>query len=109
MQFILKNNSKKSFYFASLQSETASSLNLNDLSSIIYKKEEDLFYKSDAVIEILLQLDGAYPKLAFIIKLVPKRGRDFIYDQIARFRYDLFGKQDRCYLPVGSDEHLFLS
>jgi len=78
------------------------------MNSIVYKKENELFYKTDAVIEILLQLDGFYPRLALVIKFFPKKIRDFFYDQLAKFRYDLFGKLDQCYLPRDEDRELFL-
>jgi len=55
------------------------------------------YFKSDAAIRVLAQLPGWSWVRALVI--VPRPLRDPVYDLIARNRYRLFGKLDRCLVP----------
>ena len=58
----------------------------------------NIFVKSDAILEICRELNGAY-KLLFFLKFIPKFFRDFIYSFIAQNRYKVFGKKSICRVP----------
>lgn len=42
---------------------------------------------------------GGWGKLAGVLRLLPKSGRDWLYQRVARNRYHLFGRRDMCALP----------
>lgn len=55
------------------------------------------FTRSDAVLRIVSGLPGW--RWATMLRLIPTRLRDALYDVIARNRYAWFGKRDVCLLP----------
>ena len=55
-------------------------------------------FKSEAVIRIAQGL--VFPwSLAAILRVLPRRWCDRLYDRLARNRYRVFGRRDTCYLP----------
>ena len=74
--------------------------------SILLKDEERVYKRSEAVLRIVEGL-GGLGKLAAILRCVPSGIRDGLYDFVARYRYQWFGKRDVCRLPkVGEVEKL---
>ena len=55
----------------------------SDINSIVFISENEVLYKSDAIIEVLLKIDK---KWASIFKVFPKKFRDNVYSFIARNR-----------------------
>ncbi len=66
-----------------------------------------MFEKSDSFLRVMARLPLPWSLLR-ILKLFPKRFRDWFYDRIALNRYRLFGKYDVCLLPTADQEHRFL-
>tara|TARA_B100001173_G_scaffold310102_1_gene323842 strand:+ start:1103 stop:1402 length:300 start_codon:yes stop_codon:yes gene_type:complete len=56
------------------------------LDTLIYKNLHNVYYYSDAVIMSVASLGGFY-KLIYIVKLVPKVIRDYIYKIFAKNRH----------------------
>ena len=54
--------------------------------------------KSRAVLAALGELGGAW-RLAGVLRIIPGPLRDAVYDLVARSRYRVFGRSDRCVLP----------
>ncbi len=67
----------------------------SDFHSVIYFKNNVLFLKSDAIIEIGRDLGGKWKVLAWL-KWIPKSIRDKVYTTIAVNRYRWFGKRQTC-------------
>jgi predicted DCC family thiol-disulfide oxidoreductase YuxK len=110
VQFIIRHDKKNKFKFASLQSEFAqnrlSDIHFNNSrETIVLLKGTQHFEKSDAVLEIVKNLSGAWP-LLYVFKIIPRFLRDAVYTYIANHRYRWFGKSDVCMLPTESDRHL---
>jgi predicted DCC family thiol-disulfide oxidoreductase YuxK len=100
---IIKYDKKNNFKFASLQSEFGLTTLLNNnmpanYETIILLKDGIIYTKTDAIIEISKQLSGLSKSL-FIIKILPKKIRDYFYTLFAKNRYFLFGKKDSCEIP----------
>ncbi len=108
---LINLDKKKQFRYIWLQSETAHTLfkkqnfNTKTLSTVAYLKNNNLYTKSTAIILIIADLKGIW-SLAKILLLIPTFIRDFIYKIIAKYRYNIFGKQTQCQRP--SNEHLDL-
>ncbi len=105
VQFIIARDKGNKFLFASLQSDAAKSLlkkhqledMQKDLDTIIYIQEEQVYFRSDAILEIARHLNGIY-KALYYLKVLPKFFRDGCYRLFSRHRYLLFGKKESCML-----------
>lgn len=101
VNFILKRDKQGKFKFASLQSEIGNMLckqhniDTNVIDSIVLIKNDKVFIKSAAVLEILKDLPIGWRVLRIGI-ILPKFARDWMYDLIAKHRYRIFGKKDEC-------------
>jgi predicted DCC family thiol-disulfide oxidoreductase YuxK len=60
---------------------------------------ERLYQRSDAVAEALQRLSGMWRLAGRVLRLAPRRLRDWGYGIVARFRYRLFGRYDTCPIP----------
>ncbi len=113
VNFILKRDKTGKFKFASLQSEIGIELckqhNINTqlVDSIILIKNDEVFIKSAAVLEILKDLPIGWRVLRIAI-ILPKVIRDWLYDFIAKHRYRIFGKKDECPIPSKDVQDRFL-
>lgn len=105
VQFIIKRDKKEQFHFASLQSEYAkkclkeSLRDSDNLQSIVLKDGDKILTKSTAVLTISKSLSGLWPVL-YILILIPKFIRDWVYDFIGSNRYKWFGRRDECMIPI---------
>ena len=113
VQFIIKRDKKELFLFASLQSRYAKE-NLPDefsdetaLQSIILKEGDEIKSKSSAVLTITKSLSGLWP-LFYVLIVIPKFVRDWVYDIIAKNRYQWFGKKDQCMIPSPELKNRFI-
>lgn len=111
INFIIDRDKKGYFKFAPLQSEIAknyvSQSVIENTDSIIYQDSGQLYTKSTAALKIARHLDGSWKGFyAFII--IPKFIRDFVYDLIAKNRYNWFGKRDSCRMPTQDIKNRFL-
>lgn len=114
VRFILRNDSKSKFRFASLQSERAHLLlqqlgfPSDNIDFLICIMDNKIYLKSTAVLKILLELGGAW-SLFYVLIIIPRFIRDMVYDSIAKRRYKLFGKTDTCMVPTPGNEERFLN
>ena len=105
VKFIIKKDKKDIFIFAPLQSASGQLLLhkygsiVDKFDTIIYIKEDKYFIKSNAVLNILKDLGNVW-KLFFVLIIIPKFFRDFVYKFFAKRRYIIFGKSDTCMVPT---------
>lgn len=103
--FIIKRDARARLKFASLQSDYGAeqmkrfNLPASSLNSVLLIKNNQLFQKSNAALEIAKMLDGFWPIL-YMFKIVPSFVRNSVYDWIARNRYRWFGKKEECMIPT---------
>jgi len=113
VNFVIDRDPKSFFKFATLQSPSAKELlsdlhfNPADLESIVFFSGNRIFRKSRAALEISRHLRGIWPML-YILIVIPGFIRDFLYDFIAKNRYEWFGKQDICRIPTPELKSRFL-
>jgi predicted DCC family thiol-disulfide oxidoreductase YuxK len=111
--FIIKRDKDEIFKFASLQSDAGKTIaekfliNRHDIDSIILIKGENYFIKSEAALEVVKELKSIW-KIFYLLKVIPRPLRDFIYDLIARNRYAIFGKRDTCRVPAREEMSRFI-
>ena len=101
VRFILKNDKKRKFYFSPLQSSFAAKhthlfeQRVTDPDTVIYMHPGNIYYRSKAVLKILVDLGGFF-KVFMVFLILPESIRDFIYRMVAKNRYKWFGKMDAC-------------
>jgi predicted DCC family thiol-disulfide oxidoreductase YuxK len=109
-QFLLRRDRDARIRFAALQSPIAGQLlaahGLDPLNlDTVYvvadwtTDSERVLARSRAVLHALSQLGGPWPALAQLGSLVPRPIADLLYRVVARSRYRVFGKYDRCQIP----------
>jgi predicted DCC family thiol-disulfide oxidoreductase YuxK len=113
VNFIIKNDKKNRFVFASLQSDVAKEILLQfsekklNLNTLIYFENGVLFEKSTAVLKIAKQLCFPWP-IFYVFIIIPAFLRDNIYTFIAKNRYKWFGKKATCMIPAPELKSKFL-
>lgn len=100
VDFLLKHDTKKHFNCISLQSDEGIFLIRkykikSDSDSVVLIKSNQIYFESDAAVEIAAMLSFPW-KLVSLIKFVPTKIRNKIYRWIAKNRYRWFGKRESC-------------
>jgi len=119
VQLILHRDRNAVFRFASLQSHLATRIlarhgaNPNDLDTVYVVinhelPDESLLSRTDAVAFVLKQLGGPWNPAASLLQILPKFLRDPAYNAVARRRYRIFGRSEKCMLPHDADHSRFL-
>jgi predicted DCC family thiol-disulfide oxidoreductase YuxK len=113
INFVIDHDPEKRFKFAALQSEFGQDIlrkfnkNTEDFDSVILLKDNTLYQKSDAALEITKHLSGAWKYLA-VFSILPTFFLNFFYDIVAKNRYRIFGKSDSCRMPTAELRERFL-
>lgn len=113
VQFIIEQDKKGIFRFASLQSEFGISMlkkyQLADiqLNSVVLIYKNKTYTHAAAPLEVA-RLLGGFWQLAYIFKLVPSFLSNAVYRWIAKNRYKWFGKAEGCWLPTADLKARFL-
>lgn len=111
VESIISRDKSHFLFFAPLQGSTAEQLlSTNDrskLDTIVYFENGKTYYRSAAILKILISLGGLY-KLFSIAWIIPTPLRDIFYNLIAKNRYSWFGKRDFCRLPTQEERRYLL-
>jgi predicted DCC family thiol-disulfide oxidoreductase YuxK len=118
VQHILKHDKRKTMMFAALQSDYGMSImtrhpELKGVDSLVFVEPlefaylEQVFVRSDAALRVAEYLGWPW-KLALAAYIIPRRLRDYLYDQFAKRRYRWFGRYDSCLLPAPEVRNRFL-
>lgn len=112
VQFIRKRDPKRTFRFASLQSDVGQALlaemgRRNELSTVVLIEKGRAYDRSTAALRIVRHLRFPWP-IVCILWVLPQFLRDALYSWVGRNRYQWFGKSDTCVIPSPADRALFL-
>lgn len=114
VQFLIEQDDEGVLRFAPLQSEPGQALlaecgdDGDDLESIVLFEDGECYEKSDAALRIADHLDAPF-SWGSHLEGVPRPLRDTVYDLVATYRYDVFGKRDQCMMPSPDVESRFLA
>jgi predicted DCC family thiol-disulfide oxidoreductase YuxK len=114
VQFIIPRDPDGRIQFAPLQSAAGKALLSghglppSDLDSVVLVEDGAVYRKSAAVIRVAELLGWPY-RAASAGRVIPRSVRDRLYDLVADYRYDVFGRKDQCMLPDEDVRDRFLS
>ena len=114
INFIVKYDKNVKFKLLQSQSQLGKNylmnynLNFENLETVVLIRNDKVYLKSDAALEIAKHLDGKW-KYLYIFKIVPRFIRDAIYMYISKNRYKFFGKKDTCMTHSKEIEDRFLN
>jgi predicted DCC family thiol-disulfide oxidoreductase YuxK len=113
VQFIIKNDPKDLFRFASLQSDIGQQIvkylgvDTKKIDSIVlYVPGEAYYLKAEAAMQIAKELKS-WHKIISYLSFTGSFG-NFIYDYVAKNRYQWYGKKDECMIPTEEMKAKFL-
>ena len=110
---IIKNERKPIYQFASLQSTIGQKIltdfgkDTENLDSIVLIQNGRLHQKSRAILRICKTLKWPYP-LVLVFWPIPFFIRDWVYNWVARNRYNWYGKKEECWIPTPDLQKRFL-
>ncbi|MEW9701917.1 thiol-disulfide oxidoreductase DCC family protein [Paenibacillus sp. SI8] len=113
VQFILRNDPKGHFHFASLQSTVGQELlrqhhlPVQQMNTIVLIEAGRSYTQSTAALRIARRLRGAWPA-SYAAILIPAAWRNAVYAFVARNRYRWFGQAEHCMLPKPEFKMRFL-
>jgi predicted DCC family thiol-disulfide oxidoreductase YuxK len=114
VNFIIKRDPEARFLFTPGQSDAASRLasqhNIHESfdETFVLIKENQCYYRSDAVLEIASQLTGGWRFLR-VLHMIPSGLRDWLYSLVAGHRYGWFGRRDVCMTPTDDVARRFVN
>lgn len=112
VQFIIKFAINRNYRFASLSSDVANQIllqqNINnfEFDSIVVYTKGRILYKSQAFWSIARYLPICYP--FFIFRIIPRKFQNIVYDYIAKNRYQWFPPLKSCQVITQKNKTLFL-
>jgi predicted DCC family thiol-disulfide oxidoreductase YuxK len=114
VQFVLAREREPALHFAAMQSSAgqrvlrALGLPLDAYESFLFIEDGAVHTKSRGFFRMLRHLRRPWPWLGFA-RILPRPLADWGYDRIARNRYRLFGRRDRCMVPRADLADRFLA
>lgn len=113
VRFVIDRDPDSTFRFASLQSPAGQSLlheaglDIEAFDSFVLVMDGEVHTKSEGALRVAAELERPWSWLSALLYL-PRPLRDGVYDVVARTRYDVFGKKDRCMVPTPELRDRFL-
>ena len=114
INYVIKHDTNNVFMFAPLQGIAGKELinqfkiNTSKTDSILlYSEEKGLKTKSSAALAIASKL-GFPRNLLCIFYIIPPFIRNWVYNYIAKNRYNWYGKKDSCMMPTAELKSRFL-
>lgn len=104
LDWIIKADDKETFRYCTLQDDLGQMMReqtgrAQDMDTVIGLYKGQIYTKTDVTILICDHLGGAYNILGSILKVIPRSLRDVGYNIVAKYRYNIMGKKEECYIP----------
>lgn len=112
VQFVIARDKKEIFKFCQLQNETGKliekKIDLRTSLETTVGLKNGLYATHSDVLKMVAKTFGGPWSLLIPLYWLPKAFRDMIYSWVAKNRYKLFGKQEKCMIPNPALESRFL-
>ena len=105
VELLVKLDKNKKLKFSSLQGKSGRillnklNLDLEEFDTVLFKVNDQVYTKSTAVFKIINSIGGII-KLFLVFNLLPRRFNDWIYSKVAKNRFKIFGKLDKCDISI---------
>ncbi|HIF29482.1 MAG TPA: DUF393 domain-containing protein [Candidatus Marinimicrobia bacterium] len=107
MDFSVKHDHNKVIHYSPIQSDyakrTLDKKYIDDMNTIVVKKDNRTFTKSKAT---FIVLDALNHPLRYFKFILPSFLADKCYDVVAKKRYNWFGKKEECIFPINNSQFL---
>ena len=113
VQFIIKQDKKKQFRFASLQGNFGQEflkthkMPAENFNTLILFENDKIYTRSTGALRMLKHLGGGW-SLLYVFIIFPTFIRDTVYNWVSKNRYKWFGKKNECWLPTPDLKARFL-
>ena len=114
VMLVVRRDSAKKILFAPLQSSVGRKMleehkiDVNYTDSLVFFEEEKFSVSSTAALRIYSYLDG-WERHLQLLSVIPRPLRDALYNFIAKYRYNWFGRREQCIVPSQELRERFLS
>ena len=115
VKFLLKIDKNKLLEFTTLHPLTSpddqkeAGIKSAQPSSVAYIEEGEVYSESEAILRIFLRIGGIWKTVAILLKLIPRKWRDYLYRLIAKNRYRVFGTKKQCFIAPEKYSDRFVS
>jgi predicted DCC family thiol-disulfide oxidoreductase YuxK len=116
VQFVLARDARAHFRFAQLQGTLARRElpprggQPEDLDTVcVLTGDGRLLVQSRAVLYVMRRLGGGWAPLSAVLQVVPRFLADVVYRLVARVRYRIWGRFDRCRVPTAAERGRFIA
>ncbi|NTF31112.1 thiol-disulfide oxidoreductase DCC family protein [Rhizobium skierniewicense] len=112
INFVLRHDTKQLFRFTPAQFELGTALmrhygyRTDDYETSLLIENGVAYPRSDGVLRVLRHLGGLFSLLA-LLRFVPRRIRDGVYDLVARNRMKIAGRRQACRIPTPEERDRF--
>lgn len=113
VQFIIARDEASRFTFITAQSQTGEALyarmgkKSGDYETYFFISDGRVYQKFDAFLAVMERMGRPW-SFFMPLRILPLTVKDWLYDRLARNRYRLFGKRERCMVPDASVKARFL-
>ena len=114
VRLIVSRDTAKKILFAPLQSSVGRKMleehkiDVNYTDSLVFFEEERFSVSSTAALRIYSYLDG-WERHLQLLSVIPRPLRDALYNFIAKYRYNWFGRREQCIVPSQELRERFLA
>ncbi len=112
VRYTLRHERDHDIRFVAIQSNEgralaqAHAIDPDEPDSFLFIENGRALAKSDGVLALARHLNGP-ARLLLLGRALPKAWRDWLYDRVARNRYQLFGRKVSCEMPDSATRHRF--
>lgn len=113
VRYIVRHDHHRRFMFAALASTRGQALlhalhlRADEFNSLVYLRNGQVLLRSTAALYVARDLGGAW-RLLFVLILLPRMLRDWMYDLVARNRHRWFGYRSTCTAQPEEHKERFL-
>lgn len=113
-EFVLRHDKENRYRLVTAQSDLGRALYFHygldpqDYETNILVEDGIAWFKSEGSIRMAAGLGWPW-RAAVVLRILPTRFSDWLYDKVAVNRLRIFGKRKTCYVPTSDDADRFLS
>lgn len=109
--FLINTDQQKIYKYSPLQGKTAriylDPKLISNLNTVVVKINDQTLTKSSAIFFIFSKLGGVW-YLISLLRFMPVKVTDYIYQVVSKYRFYIFGKNEICFFPKDSESEKFI-